>query len=46
MKKTILLALILSLAYFANSHEMKNVKIEMASTDDVSNTFPIRPPVG
>ena len=45
MKKTILLALILSLAYFANSHEVKDVKIAVAG-DEVSNTIPIRPPVG
>ncbi|MCZ8537297.1 MULTISPECIES: hypothetical protein [Paenisporosarcina] len=46
MKKTILLALILSLAYFANSHEVKDVKITVAGTDEISNTIPIRPPVG
>lgn len=46
MKKTILLALILSLAYFANSHDVKDIKIATAGTDDVSNTIPIRPPVG
>lgn len=46
MKKTILLALILSLAYFANSHEVNDVKIAAAGTDEVSNTIPIWPPVG